>query len=120
MQIVYPNTKEIKSYTGPGGYQAELFSLEMVPEKKIGFYRIRIPKGSECSAHFHKQCKEIFYLLSKMEIHLNGKTIQGEPGMLLVMDRGDTHALYAKESDAHCIAVKFPLVDGDKFLGDSV
>lgn len=117
MKIIYPDSEEIKKYTGPGGYESEL--VKILINKKVdifGFHRIKIPKGSISAEHYHNEFVEIFVCLTKMRIKINGEEFNVPKDALIVLYPGDKHEEYADDIDVEYFAMKFPFVEGDKFL----
>jgi quercetin dioxygenase-like cupin family protein len=117
MKIIHPDSKEINSYTGPGGYSVELIKINI--EKMIdvfGFHDIYIPKGSFSSEHYHQEFIELFYLLTPARIKINGDKYKLPAKSMVVLQPGDRHEVYADEEGVRLIALKLPYIEADKVM----
>ena len=53
-----------------------LFTLPLSKNpQNVGFYETTIPKGSECSHHYHEKLDEIIYFITKSKVRSGDKIL---------------------------------------------
>jgi quercetin dioxygenase-like cupin family protein len=101
-------------WIGGKGYQKRiLLSAEILPKEVSLVQEVRFHRGESIPPHYHKTQTEIFFVLAKGSITIDGQRIDFEAGDMVVCEPGEVHGMPLVEEDFGFLVLKIDYRDDD-------
>lgn len=91
---------------GQGYFKRKLLGDEALPLLVDMVQENRFKKGEAVLPHYHKVQTEIFYVLSRGAIIINGATIKAERSDIIVCEPGEVHSIPTVEEEFGFLVLK--------------
>jgi quercetin dioxygenase-like cupin family protein len=89
------------------GYQKRKLLLEGVLPQQVDFLQeVRFRKGATVPPHYHRIQTEIFFVLAKGSITIDGIRVDAEAGDVIVCEPGEVHGMPLVEEDFGFLVMK--------------
>jgi quercetin dioxygenase-like cupin family protein len=98
---------------GKGYQKKRLLAGDILPKKVDLVQEVRFSKGSSVPLHYHRVQTEIFYVLGRGSININGRDIAAEPGDIIVCEPGDVHGNPRIDEDFGFLVMKVDYREDD-------
>lgn len=96
------------------GYRKRKMLLEGVLPVKVDFLQeVRFRKGETIPPHYHRTQTEIFYVLARGSITINGERVDAEAGDVIVCEPGEVHGMPLVEEDFGFLVLKVDYREDD-------
>ncbi len=98
---------------GPGYSKRELLTKDLFPREVDLLQEVRFRKGSTIPPHYHREQTEVFFVLAKGSIVIDGKRIDAEAGDVIVCEPGEVHGMPLVEEDFGFLVLKIDYREDD-------
>jgi quercetin dioxygenase-like cupin family protein len=98
---------------GKGYTKRRLLGEEILPRQIDLVQEVRFEKGSTVPPHYHKVQTEVFFVLGKGSITIDGQRVDAEPGDVIVCEPGEVHGMPLVEDDFGFLVMKIDYRDDD-------
>lgn len=96
------------------GYRKRKLRLDGVLPQKVDFIQeVRFKKGATVPPHYHRTQTEVFFVLAKGSITIDGVRIDAEAGDVIVCGPGEVHGMPLVEDDFGFMVMKIDYKDDD-------
>ncbi len=98
---------------GQGYSKRKLLTGDLFPQEVDLLQEVRFRKGSTIPPHYHKEQTEIFFVLAKASITIDGRRIDAEAGDVIVCEPGEVHGMPLVEEDFGFLVIKINYREDD-------
>lgn len=96
------------------GYWKRKMRLDGVLPRQVDFLQeVRFRKGATVPPHYHKTQTEVFFVLGKGSITINGARVDAEAGDVIVCEPGEVHGMPLIEEDFGFLVMKVDYREDD-------
>ena len=96
------------------GYRKRKMLLEGVLPHQLDFLQeVRFRKGETVPPHYHRRQTEIFFVLARGSITINGARVDAEAGDVIVCEPGEVHGMPLVEEDFGFLVIKINYREDD-------
>lgn len=89
------------------GYRKRKMHLEGVLPRQVDFLQeVRFKKGATVPPHYHKVQTEVFFVLARGSITIDGERVDAEAGDVIVCEPGEVHGMPLVEEDFGFLVMK--------------
>jgi quercetin dioxygenase-like cupin family protein len=98
---------------GQGYRKRKLLGGEVLPQEVDLLQEVRFRKGSTVPPHYHRVQTEVFFVLAKGSITIDGHRVDAEAGDIIVCEPGEVHGMPLVEEDFGFLVMKIDYRDDD-------
>jgi quercetin dioxygenase-like cupin family protein len=98
---------------GRGYDKRKLLGDELLPRCIDLLQEVRFKKGDTVAPHYHRVQTEVFYVLAKGSITIDGQEVEANPGDLIVCEPGEVHGMPHVEEDFGFLVMKIDYREDD-------
>jgi quercetin dioxygenase-like cupin family protein len=98
---------------GRGYSKRKLLGNEFLPQRIDLLQEVRFKKGDTVPPHYHRVQTEIFYVLAKGSITIDGHKVDAGPGDMIVCEPGEVHGMPLVEDDFGFLVMKIDYREDD-------
>ncbi len=98
---------------GKGYSKRKLLADEFLPREIDRLQEVRFIRGATIPPHYHKVQTEVFFVLGKGSITIDGQKVDAEAGDVIVCEPGEVHGMPLVEEDFGFLVMKVNYRDDD-------
>lgn len=98
---------------GPGYSKRKLSTNDLFPRDVDLMQEVRFKKGSIVPPHYHRVQTEVFFVLAKGSMTIDGRKIDAEAGDVIVCEPGEVHGMPFVEEDFGFLVLKMDYREDD-------